>query len=171
MCSVLVLGTLVATAWLANGEGLMATWDGKAAAGDLSNGLVALTMRGAEVNVGFADGRVALQGLHYYGWLSDSPVRPASPDDAAAKGLPRLSTQDFSQLTGRVVNADAQEAILELQKQAAGKAAGMAYRERFVVHASSRRAEQAKVPVIIQCSGPGGGVYSEIYENWYGRLR
>ncbi len=158
-----VVGIALVVAGVALGQGATAKWNQVALQGEVSNRLVTVTINGPDVTVALADGRVLLEDLHYYGWLSDTPDTPRDPDDAARR-LARLATRDYSSAVGSVVHElgwQPERAILEIEKHAAAKAQGMIIRERYTLAPGQRgfeyrvtmRNETGRTVYIVDCDG------------------
>lgn len=142
-------------------KSVAAQWDQGRRKGQLDNGLLSVEVDGEEIRCRLADGRVAFSNLHFYGWLTDTAESPASPAVAAQWKLPRLSTREFAEMAGKVLERGPVRSGVELLKRAAGGAAGVVYRERLWLYGGrgrfdyelTIRNETGRRVYITQCDG------------------
>jgi len=110
------------------------SWDQKAKVGELTNGLLTVRTDGRATSLLLPDGRAVFEGLRFFGWLIEKPIRVPGPRWAWEKGIPFLSTTDFKSLEVKVRSGQVRAQIL-LKKEAKGKAEGkIVYHERLLLH-------------------------------------
>jgi len=108
-----------------------ASWDEKAERGELTNGLIVVRLDKGSISLFLPDGRSVIEGLNFYGWLTEEPIPVPSPGWASEKGLLHLSTSEFDSLKAEVKSEGPVRAEILLTKEARGK---VVYHEKLSLY-------------------------------------
>jgi hypothetical protein len=110
-----------------------AKWEPETRRGVLKNKFVTLETKDGKNSMFTADGKSLLEGIRFYGWLTEEAIRVPNPKWAEERGLPHISSLNFSSLELKEISPHS----LSLRKEAGGKLKGkIAYIENFVLHPS-----------------------------------
>ena len=116
-------------------------WDAATQQGEIANGLVRVRLDRGETTFALADGRAILDSLSFYGWVTDTPVGPATPKEAQDKAIPGLNTRNYATVTGREIANWPVFTAFELRKTFPGGAQGLTVTERLTLYAGRRDLE------------------------------
>jgi uncharacterized protein (DUF736 family) len=106
-------------------------WEPEARKGILKNKFLNLEFKEGKISLYTIEGKSLLEGIHFYGWLTEEAIQVPNPKWAEEQGLSHISTLDFSSLQPKEITPYS----LAIRKEAGGKLKGrIAYTEKFILH-------------------------------------
>jgi hypothetical protein len=106
-------------------------WEPEARKGILKNKFLNLEVKEGKISLYTIEGKSLLEGIHFYGWLTEEAIQVPNYKWAEEQGLPRISTLDFSSIQPKEITPYS----LAIRKEAGGKLKGrIAYVEKFILH-------------------------------------